>query len=136
MYTNLFFYPLLLYPFHYSFNYLFPCVVDLVTSILGFRYSFSRYQTVSVHFLGPLIQFSVSYSHCSPSICIIVLAPVPYFYSFIFLMLFQFGPYIMLGFVILLLEFHRSSADFMFIWPLLLLVILPDWFFAFIFIVL
>ena len=42
----------------------------------------------------------------------------------------------MLGFVILLLEFHRSSADFMFIWSLLLLVILPDWVFSFILIVL
>ena len=84
---------------------------------------------VSVHFLGPLIQFSICHLHCLLSVCIIVLASVPNFYSFIFLMLFQFGPHIMQGCVILLLEFHRFSADFMFIWSLLVLVILPDWFY-------
>ena len=43
----------------------------------------------------------------------IALASVPYFHSVIFPLLFQFGPYIMMGYVILILEFHHSSADFM-----------------------
>ena len=37
-----------------------------------------------VHFLGPLIQFSISFLHCLLSVCIIVLASVPNFYSFNF----------------------------------------------------
>ena len=39
---------------------------------------------VSVHFYGPLVQFSISFLHCLIFVCIIVLAPVPNFYSFIF----------------------------------------------------
>ena len=54
-----------------------------VTSILGFRYFFFIFTRpcVSVHFLGPLIQFSISFLHCLLSVCIIVLASVPHFYS-------------------------------------------------------
>ena len=36
---------------------------------------------MSVHFLGPLIQFSISFLHYLLSVCIMVLASVPYFHS-------------------------------------------------------
>ena len=60
----------------------------------------------------------------------------PIFTPSFFVTSFQFGPHIMLGCVTLLLEFHRFSADFMFIWSLLVLVILPDWLFLLIYCVL
>ena len=116
------------------------CILSLISILLlvqwlrlhphlVFVISFSHYQAVCVsafpqstlpvyYFLLtlPIIRFYPN----------VVLASVPYFHSVIFPLSFQFGPHIMMGYVILFLEFHRSSADFMSIWLLLVLVMLPN----------
>ena len=118
------------YPSYHSFNYSFLCAVAKVTSpYLVLIISFSEYQVVCVSTFprSTYIQSSISLLHCPLSVCNTVLVSVPNFYSFIF-------PYVM-GCVILHFEFHCFSADFMFIWSLLVLVILPDWAYSFKFIV-
>ena len=96
---------------------------------LVFVISFSHYQAVCVSAF-PRSTLPVYYFLLAlPIICFypnIVLASVPYFHSVIFPLSFQFSPHIMMGYVILFLKFHRSSADFMSIWSLLVLVMLPN----------
>ena len=85
MYILPHFYPLSLYPLSHSFNIYFYVRWPGLHPHMVFVISFHIIRLcVSVHFLGPLIQFSISFLHCLLSVCIIVLASVPNFYSFNF----------------------------------------------------
>ena len=128
------FYPFLLYPLYIH------LIIHFYVRCGGLGYIHTWFQLflfqiirscVSVHFLGPLIQSSISFRHCLLSVCIIVLVSVPNFYSFIF-------PY-----VILVRSSHHAGLCHIALgvslflcrfYVHMVLVILPDWVYSFKFI--
>ena len=119
-------------PFIY---YLFLCVIGLGyihSWFSSFLFHFIR-PCVLVHFLGPLIQFSISFLHCLLSVCIKVLASVPYFHSinFPYVILVPSSHHAGLGHIVL------GVSSFLFRFHVHMVIvgvdnILPDWLFSFI----
>ena len=129
------FYPRLLCPLYHSFIIYFyvrwPGLHPYLVFDISFSYLPGRVcQCISsVHLSSLVFPFYIAYYLFAS-----LFWPLfPIFTPLIFLMLFQFGPRIMLDCVTLFLEFYHFSADFMFIWSLLMLVILPDWFLLYIY---